>query len=164
MKELVLTHEEACALVEDAIERCVKTLAYIRLKLEKRKSKASEQLSLFEQNTVEQANLLCNINWYGAYMKGAMAMALALKEWNLMDFPQQKIGHGNYKGIAKRENPIVNKAVFDLFLSSTRNMEYCMMGLPNNVEIRFQTEKDKKGKVLKATAKFVKKETEYKEI
>lgn len=166
MKESVLTHEEACVLVEDAIERCAKTLAYIRLKLECRKPnpKTDVQLSLFEQNTVEQANLLCNINWYGAYLKGAQAMALALKEWNLMDFPQQKIGSGNYKGTAKRENPIVNKAVFDLFLSSTRNMEYCMQGLPNNVEIRFHTEKDKKGKVVKATAKFVKKETKYKEI
>lgn len=159
-----LTHEEACRLVEDAIERCAKTLAYIRLKLEYRNPKEPKQLSLFEMNTVEQANLLCNINWYGAYLKGAQAMALALADWNLMDFPQKKIGSCNYKGTVKRENPKVNKAIYDLFLSSTRNMEYCIQGLPNNVEIRFNTEKDKKGKVVKATAKFVKKETEYKEI
>lgn len=159
MQTSELTHEEACRLVEDAIERCAKTLAYIRCKLERK-----PQLSLFDMDTVEQANILCNINWYGAYFKGAQSMALALKEWNLMDFPQQKIGSGNYKATVKRENPIVNKAIYDLFLSSTRNMEYCMTGLPDNVEIRFHTEKDKKGKIVKATAKFVKKETEYKEI
>lgn len=165
MKQFGLTHGEACRLVEDAIERCAKSLAYIRLKLEKREPKASEQLSLFELDVVEQANILCNINWYGAYLSGARAMARALEEWDLLDFPKRKIGHGGYSPITiQRNDPIVNKAILDLFLSSTRNIEYCLRGLPNNVEIQLDTEKDKKGKVVKATAKFVKKETKFKEI
>lgn len=165
MKEPKLTHEEACRLVEDALERCTKRLAYIRLKLEYKSPKASEQLSLFDLDAVDRANLLRNINWYGAYLSGARAMARALEEWDLLDFPKKKTVHGGYSPIVlQRNDPIVNKAVLDLFLSSPRNIEYCLQGLPNNVEIQLNTERDKKGKVVKATAKFVKKETKYKEI
>lgn len=160
-----LTHTEACNLVEDSLERVAKTLAYIRLRLAQVPTDKPIQLTLFEQNAVEEANLLCNINWYGAYLSGARAMALALQEWDLLDFPLKKIGHGGYSKIAvKRADKIVNKAVFDLFLSNTRNLEYCLHGLPDGIEIFNDIERDKKGKIKSAKAKFLKKTTNYKEI
>lgn len=159
-----LTHSEACKLVEDALERVGKTLAYIRCKLEQRNTDKPIQLTLFEQNTLEEANLLCNINWYGAYLQGAQRMALALQEWDMLDVPLKKISSGNYKGTLKRKPKPVIKAVFDLFLENTRNLEWCLHGLPDNVEIVTENKTDKKGKVIGVKAKFVKKETKYKEI
>lgn len=157
-----LTHEEACKLVDNAIERCYNTLMYIRLKLSQSNS---QNLSLFEQNTVEQVNLLCNINWYGAYLHGAQAMARALEDWDLLDFPKKKTGHGSYAAITiQRANPIINKAIYDLFLSSSRNLEYCLNGLPSNMEIQYDVQRNKKGKVIEAKARFVKKVIKYEEI
>lgn len=162
-----LTHEEACRLVESAIERCAKTLAYIRLRLEK--DRGNEKYEIDSNGpmmrAVDRANLLCNINWYGAYLSGARAMARAMEEWDLLDFPKRKAGHGGYTPVTiQRANPIVNKAILDLFLSSSRNLEYCLEGLPNNIEIHYDTERDKKGKLVKCRAFFAKKVTRYEEI
>lgn len=163
-REPRLTHEEACRLVDGAIERCAKTLAYIRLKIEHVDPRTEFSRDREPIRSVDRANLLCNINWYGAYLEGARAMARAMEDWRLMDFPSEKIGSGNYKGTVKRENPIVNKAIFDLFLKSIRNLEYCLQGLPLGVEIQYDVERDKKGKIKSAKARFVKKETTYEEI
>lgn len=147
MKRPVMTHEEACGLVEGAIERCAKTLAYIRLKLERKPA-----LSLFDLDTVEQANILCNINWHGAYLKGANAMYRALINKGFLDF------------YAKKEDKITNDAILKAYMQNTRNMEWLLTDLPVNVEVRTIFERDKKGKVVAATSKFVRKKTEYKEI
>lgn len=160
-----LTHTEACKLVEDALERVGKTLAYIRLRLaedpfyQERNSK--ERVI---KGAVEEANILCNINFYGAYLQGARRMALALEEWDLLDFPSKKIGRGNHKGTQKRKPKPIIKAVFDLFMENTRNLEWCLHGLPDNVEIATEDKTDKKGKVIGARARFVKKEIKYTEI
>lgn len=148
-----LTHEDACRLVEDAIEKCHKTLAYIRLKLEYRNPNPKrEQLSLFEQTTVEHANLLCNINWYGAYIAGAKAMYRALTTKGFIDY------------VAKKEDRIAYDAMLKAYMQSTRNMEWLLTDVPKGVELITTFERDKKGKIVKATSRFVKKETKYKEI
>ena len=160
-----LTYTEACELVEDALERVGKTLVYIRMQLAKGPkylSKDSHERKV--KGVVDEANLICNINYYGAYLQGARRMALALQEWDLLDFPLKKIGSGNYKGTQKRAKPIIVKAVFDLFLENARNLEWCLHGLPEDIEIATQNVLDKKGKVKGVKAKFVKKETKYKEI
>ena len=157
-----LTHTEACELVEDALERVGKTLAYIRLRLAEDPAYAGLERKI--KGVVDEANILCNINYYGAYLQGAQRMALALQEWDMLAVPLKKIGSGNYKGTQKRAKPIVVKAVFDLFLESTRNLEWCLHGLPGNVEIVTQKILNNKGKVIGIKAKFVKKEISYKEI
>ena len=160
-----LTHTEACKMVEDALERVGKTLAYIRLRLaEDPYYLERDSKERLVKGAVDEANLICNINYYGAYLQGAQRMALALQEWDLLDFPLKKIGSGNYKGTKKRSPKPVNKAVFDLFLENTRNLEWCLHGLPDNVEIFTQDKTDLKGKVIGKKAIFGKKEIKYKEI
>lgn len=160
-----LTHTEACQLVEDALERVVKTLAYIRLRLAKDPHfMARPGSEMTVRGTVGEANLICNINFYGAYLQGARRMALALQEWDMLEVPLKKIGSGNYKGTLKRKPKPVIKAVFDLFMENTRNLEWCLHGLPDNVDIVTENKTDKKGKVIGVKAKFVKMETKYKEI
>ena len=161
-----LTHTEACKMVEDALERVGKTLAYIRLQLaEDPHYLGRDSHERLVKGTVDEANLICNVNYYGAYLQGAQRMALALEEWDLLDFPLKKIGHGShYKGTKKRAKPIVNKAVFDLFIENTRNLEWCLNGLPNDVEILIQDKTDTKGKVIGKKAVFGKREIKYKEI
>lgn len=158
-----LTHTEACKLVEAALERVGKTLAYIRLRLDRdpvyRKSKP-----MVIRRTVEEANILCNINFYGAYLQGAQRMALALEELDLLDFPLKKIGSGNYKGTQRRASRAENRAMFDLFMENTRNLEWCLYGLPPNVEILMEDKTDKSGKVIGVKARFVRKETKYTEV
>lgn len=160
-----LTHTEACRMVEDAIERVGKTLAYIRLKLaEDPNYMESSGSEMKVKAIVNEANLLCNINYYGAYLQGAQRMALALQEWDMLDTPLKKIGSGNYKSTKKREPKPVIQAIFDLFLENTRNLEWCLHGLPENVEIFTLPEYDKKGKIKGYKAKFGKRETKYTEI
>ena len=161
-----LTHSEACKLVEDALERVGKTLAYIRLKLEKdphymqREGCGENKVN----GVVDRANLLCNINFYGAYLQGARRMALALQEWDMLAVPLKKIGSCNYKGTQKRAKPVVVKALFDLFIENTRNLEWCLHGLPDNVEIATQEILNNKGKATGVKARFLKRETKYKEL
>lgn len=165
-----LTHTEACKLVESSLERMVKILAYVRLKLDYNQPRPDMLPGIGEccetriKSLVEQANLLCNINHYGAYLQGARRMALALDEWDLLDTPLKKIGSGNYKGTQKRKPKPVNKAFFDLFMENTRNLEWCLHGLPDNIEIAYRPRLDNKGKEVGVEARFVKKEVKYKEV
>lgn len=150
-----LTHTEACELVEKALERVANTLAYIRCKLEKR---PDIPLSLFDYNAVDEANLLCNINYYGAYLKGAKAVIRVLLEHHMLDIPKPK-GLGSLK-----EDRFTNKAYLDLMMESTRNLDWFMHGAPGSVQIRTSFDRDKKGKVIGAKAKFVKRVTTSVEI
>lgn len=160
-----LTHDEACRLVEDALERVGKALAYIRLRLAEDPDYTELRGKETEiRSTVDQANLLCNINYYGAYLQGARRMALALEEWDLLDFPLKKTGHGNYKSTVKRAAKAVNKAYFDLFIANTRNLEWCLHGLPDGVELFARDKVDSKGKVIGKEACFAKKQIKYQAI
>lgn len=143
-----LTHTEACELVEKTLERVVNTLAYIRCKLEKR---PNIPLSLFDYNAIEEANLLCNINHYGAYLKGARAMYRAMERNFYLDY-------------MKKPEWIVAKAQLKLFMECSRNLEWFLTEMPNRVELHTELERDKKGKVIGAKSKFVKKETKYTEV
>ena len=158
-----LTHTEACELVEELLDRMVKTLAYVRLRLDAKHGKGAipndgkpHQLSLFAEVAIEEANLLKNINWYGAYLAGARKMLTVLKDHEML----------HIAGATHNKNDtFVNKAHLDLCMASSRNLEWFLKGIPNdNVTIRTEFIRDKKGKIIDAKAAFVKKETNYKEI
>lgn len=151
---LILTHTEACALVEKSIERAVNTLLYIRSKLE-----AERKLSLFEQEFCEnEVNILCNINWYGAYLAGAKAMFRAMERNRYLAVKPAK----GEKLTA--EDMIINKAQLRLYMSSGRNLEWLLTELPSKIEIHTKLTRDKKGKVVDAVAMFVEKTTQYEKI
>lgn len=157
-----LTHTEACKLVEELLERMVKTLAYVRLKIDEPFSKyripddgKPHQLSLFTQNTIEEADLLCNINYYGAYLAGAKRMLMALKDRHMLHIDGVK---------HDKDDKFTNKAFLDLYMASSRNLDWFLCGKPLDVTTRIEFERDKKGKTIGAKASFVKKETTYKEI
>lgn len=152
-----LTHEEACKLVENSIERAVNTLLYIRDKLNKPCPNGKpRQLSLFDEANIEKANLLCNINWYGAYIKGAKTMYSALKHKGFLDIPSS-VKKAN-------EDRITNKAMLDLYMENSRNLEWLLTEVPDSVQMVTSFERNKKGKVIKAKSKFYKKEIIRKEI
>lgn len=138
-------------MVEDSLERVGKTLAYIRLRLEKRKTDKPIQLTLFEQNTLEEANILTNINYYGAYLSGAQAMYRAL----------ERMFYLNHQ---KKEDWLVSKAQLKLFMENTRNLEWLLTDIPNDVVLYTELERNKKGRVIGAKSKFYKKEVTRKEI
>lgn len=146
-----LTHTEACKMVEDSLERVAKTLAYIRLRLEQYQTDKPIQLDLFTQNTVEEANLLCNVNWYGAYLSGAQAMYRAMERNFYLDYQ-------------KKQDWLISKAQLKLYMENTRNLDWFLHDWPKDIELHTELERNKKGKVIGAKAKFVKKEIKYKEI
>lgn len=159
-----MTHTEACKMVDDALERVGKTLAYIRLKLAEYpyymdRAGCGERKV---KNCVEEANLLCNINFYGAYLQGARAMLRAMQEQRLLNLPTVK-GTKKSDAIKPTEKHTV-KALIGLINESARNLEWFLHGWPENVEIIIRDETDAKGKVIGKKAKFVKKEIKYKEI
>lgn len=147
-----LTHAEACRMVEDAIERVGKTLAYIRLRLaESPNYMESSGSEMKVKAIVNEANLLCNINHYGAYLSGAQAMYRAMERNFYLDY-------------RKKQDWLVSKAQLELFIENTRNLDWFLHDYPKGVEIFTELERDKKGKLIGAKAKFVKKETKYTEI
>ena len=147
-----LTHAEACRMVEDVIERVGKTLAYIRLKLaESPNYMESSGSEMKVKAIVNEANLLCNINYYGAYLSGAQAMYRAMERNFYLDY-------------RKKQDWLVSKAQLELFIENTRNLDWFLHDYPKGVEIFTELERDKKGKLIGAKAKFVKKETKYTEI
>ena len=159
-----LTHTEACKMVEDAIERVAKTLAYIRLRLAE-DPHYMEREGCGERKVkgcVEEANVLCNINFYGAYLQGARAMLRAMQEQRLLNLPTVK-GTKKSDAIKPTEKHTV-KALIGLINESARNLEWFLHGWPENVEIIIRDETDAKGKVIGKKAMFMKKETRYKEI
>lgn len=149
-----LTHEEACKLVEEILARSIDTLLYIRKKLDKPYSTGKpRQLSLFDEAKINKANLLCNINWYGAYLHGMRMMLLKLRDWGLCDEPHKD---------KQKEGQIYNKSILDLIMNSTLNLERFV---GEEYEIRFTDhERDKKGKLKSCRAYFAKKTTKYIEI
>ena len=147
-----LTHTEACRMVEDAIERVGKTLAYIRLKLaESPNYMESSGSEMKVKAIVNEANLLCNINHYGAYLSGAQAMYRAMERNFYLDY-------------RKKQDWLVSKAQLELFIENTRNLDWFLHDLPKDIELFTELKRDKKGKLIGAKAKFVKKETKYTEI
>ena len=159
-----LTHTEACKMVEDALERVGKTLAYIRLKLAE-DPHYMEREGCGENKVkgcVEEANVLCNINFYGAYLQGARAMLRTMQEQRLLNLPTVK-GTKKSDAIKPMEKHTV-KALVGLINESARNLEWFLHGWPENVEIIIRDETDAKGKVIGKKAMFMKKETRYKEI
>lgn len=154
-----LSHEEACRLVEDSLERAVNTLLYIKAKLSRPHPNGTlRQLSLFDEIKIERANLLCNINCYGAYLKGAKAMFRALERNGFLDVPDRE---SNKKAT---EDRITNRAMLDLYLENSRNLEWLLSEVPDTVRMITSFERDKKGKVIKAKSKFYKNEVIRKEI
>lgn len=144
-----MTHTEACALVENVLERAIKTLAYIRLNSHRYSSDAIK-------NSAESADLLCNIHWYGAYLLGARTMLLKLRDNELCKEP-------NKEAIRDKDEKIYSKAILDLLMSDTLNTETFLSH--NYDEIRFTDhERNKKGKLLKCRAYFAKRVVEYKEV
>lgn len=160
---LELTHTEACELVEELLDRMVKTLAYVRMKIDEPHSVhhiaddgKPHQLSLFAEVAIEEANLLKNVNFYGAYLAGAKRMLTALKDHGMLYI--DGIKHG-------KENKFINKALLDLYMASSRNLEWFLTDLPDDsVRVRIEFMRDRKGRIKEAKATFVKKETAYKEI
>lgn len=147
-----LTHTEACRMVEDAIERVGKTLAYIRLKLaESPNYMESSGSEMKVKARVNEANLLCNINYYGAYLSGAQAMYRAMERNFYLDYQ-------------KKQEWLVSKAQLELFIENTRNLDWFLHDLPKDIELFTELKRDKKGKLIGAKAKFVKRETKYTEI
>ena len=149
-----LTHTEACRLVEDSLKRAIDTLLYIRARLEKG---ICDKVKI--PMVVEETDLLCNINWYGAWLNGAIAMFRRLHEDHYLDIVYPR----DTKKYTKEER-YVNKAELELFIKNSRNIEWFLVGRPNSVELHTKLERDDKGRVKGAKAFFVKKETTYKEI
>lgn len=158
-----LTHTEACKMVEDALERVGKTLAYIRLRLAETPNYMDlSGREMKVKGSVNEANVLCNINFYGAYLQGARAMLRAMQEQRLLNLPTVK-GTKKSDAIKPTEKHTV-KALIGLINESARNLEWFLHGWPENVEIIIRDETDAKGKVIGKKAMFMKKETRYKEI
>ena len=157
-----LTHTEACGMVEDAIERVGKTLAYIRLRLAEDPYYLERGKEFVVKGAVDEANLICNINYYGAYLQGARSMLRAIQEQHLLNLPTVK-GTKKSDAIKPMEKHTV-KALVGLINESARNLEWFLHGWPENVEIIIRDETDAKGKVIGKKAMFMKKEVKYKEI
>lgn len=158
-----LTHTEACALVEEALERVAKTLAYARLRLENAKlTKEDAPLGISKsaeiRNITDRANLLCNINWYGAFIKGVKTAITRLEEYGMLDIPKPK------RFASIQQDRIANQAGLKLFLASARNLDWFLYCPPAGVKISIEYTRDKKGKITAAEAKFVKEETRLNEI
>lgn len=152
-----LTHSEACALVESALERVSKTLMYVRLMLDINQPKPNTLpgIGACSENRikglVDEANLLCNINYYGAYMSGARAMFCALERMSYLDFK-------------KKQDWLIAKAQLKLFMDNNRNLDWFLHEMPNDVDIFTELERDKRGKVIGAKAKFYRKKLIREEI
>lgn len=158
--ESKLTHTEACKLVEELLDRMVKTLAYIRIKIDHPvygipDDGKPHRVPLYYINTFEEADLLCNINYYGAYLAGAKRMLMALKDHQMLHIDGVK---------HDKDDKFANKALLDLYMASSRNLDWFLHGEPLKVTTRIESVCDKKGKTIGAKASFVKKETTYKEI
>lgn len=73
-------------------------------------------------------------------------------------------GKGFLDSHSKKEGKLCYDAMLDAYMRNIRNMEWLLTEVPVGVELITHFERDKKGKAVKASAKFVKKETQYKEI
>lgn len=83
---------------------------------------------------------------YSIYINGAINMLLKLRQHFLLNesYPNQTVS---------KEDKVINKAIFDLILSSKSNMEYF---LTEKYEIRLKDHKyDKRGKLISCTAYYL---------
>lgn len=150
-----LTHEECCRLVEESIERGLRTLEYIKNRLHK--GYAHEET--VESNCNFVKDVLCNINYYGAYLHGMVQMLLKLRQYGLLEEKRDKNGIPRAKG----DDLIYNKAIIDLLLADKTNCER-FVGDEFD-QIRYTDhEHDKKGKLVKCRAYFAKRVTTYQEM
>ncbi len=119
-----------------------------------------ESLKLAESKT----DLMRSIRCYGAYLSGAVAILLRLRDAHLT--LEEHITGGSHKTKDKlkvtSELKVCNKAILDLLLKDKLNIERFLEGgyIINFVD----PEKDKKGKLVRCRACFVKKVTKYEEI
>lgn len=149
-----MTHDEACELVEQSLERAVATLAYIRKRLDKRKT-----MTRIQQEAVKSYDILNNINFYGAYLQGARKMYLALMENKLLD-----IEYDDDKWKSEKERKMTKKSMLNCFMESTRNMEWLLHGIPQGVEMLTRYEVDKNNKIKSAKSEFRKEVINYEKI
>lgn len=157
-----LTVEEAYAIVEDALVESINELMLVRKRLERRKNinpRADIYGDVEYTRVTKKADLLRNINYYGAYIKGAKAMYLRLKEYGFLEIPKEK-------GCKKttKEDRISNNALLDLYMKSTRNMEWLLCGTPLNIKTMVKFKRDGKGKVVGAEAIFYREEIKKVEV
>lgn len=160
-KPITLTTDEALAECDKLIENNIRMLKTLKLRIFSESiAYRKESLSLAQSKT----NLLRNIYYYGAYLSGAVAMLSRLRDAHLT--LEEHITGGNHKTKDKlkvtSETKVCNKAILDLLLKDKLNIERFLEG---SHEIGFtDKEKDKKGKLVKCRACFVKKVTRYEEI
>lgn len=143
----IITHQEACELIEQAVSCSLSELIYIR---ERRRECSASGLGVRERVALDKAVSVTDINSYGAYLKGARAMYRALECRGFLVQPKSEA--------------VVNRAMLSAYMSSTRNMEWLLEGLPQGVELYTEIERDKKGRIKGAKSKFITKETITKEI
>lgn len=160
-KQPTLTTDEALADCDKLIEENIRILKALKVRIFKRGiDYQKESLKLAQSKT----DLLRNIHYYGAYLSGAVAMLLRLRDARLT--LEEHITGGNHKAKDKlkvtSELKVCNKAILDLLLKDKLNIERFLEG---GYIINFaDPEKDKKGKLIKCRACFVKKVTKYEEI
>lgn len=145
-----LTHEQICEFLEDSLKNCLAALSHIYIQRANGKVKRNA-LTPKETLVLKKANLLTNVNWYGAYLHGAKAMLSALD------------AHG-YLGTQKADENLINRAQIKAFTKDARALEWLLEGLPEGVELRTELKRNKKGKIIGAEAKFVEKKITYTEI
>jgi hypothetical protein len=151
-----LTHEECCALVEGSIEKGLQRLEYIKKRLHKGEDFVKTEV--VASNCYFANNVLCNINYYGAYLHGMKQLLLKLRDAGLLEESRPKNGIPHAKG----DELLYNKAIIDLLFADTRNIE---MFLTDEHSIRFTDhERNKKGKLVKCRAYFAKRVTMYREV
>lgn len=143
----IITHEEACELIEQAVRCLLMELVHIR---ERRHKHPFDGLTVDEQRVLEKSVVVTNINYYGAFLKGARAMYRALGANGFLEQP--------------KSDAIVNKAMLAAYMSSTRNMEWLLEGMPKGVELHTEIERDQKGRIKGAKSKFITKVTITKEV
>lgn len=155
-----LTHEECCALVEGSIEKGLQTLLYIRTRLVRLKTATLDEWE--EKRCHYMTDVLCRIDNYGAYLHGMVQILLKLRDCGLLEEARPKGGkRSDVIPHAKGNGLIYNKAIIDLLLDNTLNLERFIDGY----EIRFTDfETDKKGKLVKCRAYFAKRVTMYQEV
>lgn len=160
-RPLQLTTEEALAECDKLIEENLRMLTALRLRIYS-KGIAYQRTSL--ELAQAKTDLLRNIHCYGAYLSGAVAMLLQLRDSRLT--LEEHIVGGNHKTKDKlnvtSETKVCNKAIIDLLLKDKRNIERF---LESGYTIGFtEPEKDKKGKLVRCRACFARKVVKYEEI
>ena len=125
-------------MVEDCIQRCLTALVHCK--------QVRGRLTPSQQYAVEKANMLTNINVYGAYLKGARAMYRALERHGLLS------------------KDITDKSMLKAYMQDSRGLEWLLEGLPEGINLRTDYVRNKKGKIVSANSYFVKYETKITKI